>query len=394
MDEGDNFNSTARKRSSLQATDNSAGSDIDHTDSCELSIARGSKKQKRDTDLEGGDVEVHLPEGSVGHAATAANPKEQAGDRSSTRQRRRGTGGPWACRMCSFENPWLNAACEMCMSPRPNARTSDSDKEPVGHGARGRGSDVSSLSAACDALYHQTDLLSSSSLASDNLVEQQRKREAKLKRKLEATRRANLKALCHYAAMVSRGGVGSDGLPSIISDAQGSGASDDSVKTAQRGCGRPRGKASKENSQGTSATGRGHGGGASLHLNVTTLHSHGLPLKQQHHTAAEFETGTLIRYAFQDEDKAWVWYVGMVTGAWCRQPWYKVMFEDGEQLWVRLDPPSWGRMWKDIEVTSTSAAVETARFERNLEAASPVALEQLRIDLKDSGAKKVGRCEY
>ena len=220
----------------------------------------------------------------------------------------------------------------------------------------------------------------------DLLVEQQhkRKREAKLKRKrkLEATPRASLKALC------------------IISGTQGSGASDHGVETAPRGRGRPRGKASKEDSRGTGAAVRSQGGGASFHSNATSLHCHGPPLQQQRdYAATKFETGTLIRYAFQDEDKAWVWYVGMVTGAWRRQSWYKVVFEDGEQLWLRLDPLSQGRLWKDIKVTNTSAAVEMARFERNLEAASPVALEQLRVDLescaaRDSGAKKIGRCEF
>ena len=40
------------------------------------------------------------------------------------RIRRRNAGGPWACVVCSFENPWLNTSCKMCHSPRPSSSDS------------------------------------------------------------------------------------------------------------------------------------------------------------------------------------------------------------------------------------------------------------------------------
>ena len=52
----------------------------------------------------------------VGHSETSltvtGNTMEEGVGRAwSARTRRRGAGEPWACRICSFENPWLNAAC-------------------------------------------------------------------------------------------------------------------------------------------------------------------------------------------------------------------------------------------------------------------------------------------
>jgi len=271
--------------------------------------------------------------------------EETVGRAWSARTRRRGAGGPWACHICSFENPWLNAACEICLALRPSAR------EGAATGGRNLDSGRSQQHPA-DFLLDPTSFV-----ASEHLVEQQRKHEAKLKRKLDSTRRTNLKALCRYAAMLSRGEIGSNGQPLFAAGSNESSTGDRSKPTR----GRPRGKKAKVKGQ---------------------RQEHG---DSQAHCDAEFVPGSLIRYAFQNEENAWVWYMGMVTSAWHKQSWHKVMFEYGEQMWVRLDSMSRGCMWKAVlPASSAHVAVETARFERSLAAASPEALEQLRIDLRIS----------
>jgi hypothetical protein len=62
-----------------------------------------------------------------------------------------------------------------------------------------------------------------------------------------------------------------------------------------------------------------------------------------------------------------------------RSPWFKVLFEDGENLWVYLDAPSKDRLWAGIKPALRAA--ENVRFEHNLELASPGAVARLHKKL-------------
>jgi len=89
--------------------------------------------------------------------------------------------------------------------------------------------------------------------------------------------------------------------------------------------------------------------------------------------------GKLIRYAFQTETQEWLWYTGVVQAAWRKNSWFRVMFEDGEQMWVRCDKESKGRMWQEIE--PRNVASEKLRFENNLNLASPGAFSKLKFNV-------------
>jgi hypothetical protein len=102
-------------------------------------------------------------------------------------------------------------------------------------------------------------------------------------------------------------------------------------------------------------------------------------------------TGTLIRYSFHLEDTTAdvMWRVGMVHASWHKQSWYMVMFEDGSNLWVRLDPEAKGLKWEGVTGDFCAAVVETARFERSLGAANPEALALLRRQLASAISPQV-----
>ena len=54
-----------------------------------------------------------------------------------------------------------------------------------------------------------------------------------------------------------------------------------------------------------------------------------------------------------------------------------VMFEDGVNLWARLDPEARSLKWEVVTGDVAAAAAETARFEQSLGAVNPEALALL-----------------
>ena len=99
--------------------------------------------------------------------------------------------------------------------------------------------------------------------------------------------------------------------------------------------------------------------------------------------------GSLIRYAFESDSEEWIWYVGVVQSDFTKGDWYKAIFEDGEQLWVRLDSDSMGRLWSIIE--RSSIGQETERFEHNIDLVIPGSSDHLRTSIKSAARSLAGR---
>jgi hypothetical protein len=93
--------------------------------------------------------------------------------------------------------------------------------------------------------------------------------------------------------------------------------------------------------------------------------------------------GKLIKYAFQNEDKEWIWYVGVVNvrknKSKQKDSFHEVLFDDGEQLWVQLDAESKGKYWKEIK--DSQAVRERHKFDQLVQIVNAEGLEKLNRDL-------------
>ena len=93
-----------------------------------------------------------------------------------------------------------------------------------------------------------------------------------------------------------------------------------------------------------------------------------------------FPPGTLIKYAFPDEEVEWIWFIGAVRSELSRSDWHQVFFEDGDDLWVRLNAESREQQWNLVEVDQICR--ETSHLERSIERITPGASAQLRTDIR------------
>jgi len=244
-------------------------------------------------------------------------------------QKRRAASGPWDCPMCSFQNPWLRSVCSMCFSPRSSARGSSE----VAMGNQGQSPPL--------------------------LMAAQLKQELHLKKKLENKRRAALRTLARVAASSLASELPFS--PVFSEKRRRELESQIDEGKSKRVC------SEQTKDRNTSADGRRH------HMRPP------LPPPTTR-SSSTFEVGALLKYAFEDENQTWIWYLGIVLETWPRCPWYKMLFEDGENLWVYLDGPSEGRLWAGIKPILRSA--EMVRFEHNLELASPGEVVRLHKQLK------------
>jgi len=283
------------------------------------SFCRKLSAEKRDTVDENAQNDNQSPSQS-GHAQDDLSNQNQI--------KRRAASGPWDCAMCSFQNPWLRAVCSMCFSPRSSARGSSE----VANGHQGQSPPL-----------HMAAQL---------------KQELHLKKKLENKRRAALEAL----ARVATSSLQSE-LPfsPVLSEMR---RRDLESKLAESKSKRVCTEQSKDRS--TSSDGR-------RHQMRPPLPPHNVRF------SSAFEVGALLKYAFEDENQSLIWYLGIVLETWPRGPWYKMLFEDGEYLWVYLDAPSENRLWAGIK--SALREAEMVRFEHNLELASPGEVARLHTQL-------------
>jgi len=112
-----------------------------------------------------------------------------------------------------------------------------------------------------------------------------------------------------------------------------------------------------------------------LNVKVDKVSRH---LKYRNPEFEKLTVGKLIRYAFANEDQVRQWYTGIIRSGWRNKSWKNVLFEDGENMWVRLDAESKGNIWDEIDCDVCDA--ERSRFSKLVGIINPEALEMLGND--------------
>jgi hypothetical protein len=285
------------------------------------------------------------------------------------RSKRRAAGGPWNCAACSFENVWLDVSCQMCSSPRPSVRTVES-------------------------VRHSPDSSDKTTLSDDRLlsiVEQQKRRiegarlAARWHHKV-SKQHASLKALARLASSTLSSSfettAGEFGSLLLTEDALVRSGTFKRRGKEETVCGPLNATLRKQPSRNLSSI--------SKNRSSNDLSDRSKPriLDSTSSTSMPLKTGSLVKYAFQTETREWLWYLGLIQSVWHNNnSWFKVMFEDGEQLWVRLDTASQGRLWATVD--DSESLKETLRFEEHLELASPGTVAKLRADMTSSTISKI-----
>lgn len=245
------------------------------------------------------------------------------------RVKRRRASCSWSCKSCSFENQWLSACCEMCFTARP--------------------------SASSDSVVHPAKL------ARPHTDEQPKRKNSG----------ASLKALARFASTI--GSFSSKLSPEAREPTDDQENTMKEVakflvpKASARGKGRGRGRG-----WGGDRSGRGKPGRPKM--SVVSV----VPAVGTVSASTVQSIGKMIRYAFQQDGGEWLWFTGIVRSVWPANSWHKVLFEDGEQMWVRLDSESHDRLWNEIDADSLEEEFE--RFKQHLQLASPGAFDRMRYD--------------
>ena len=281
------------------------------------------------------------------------------------REKRRAASGPWACPACSFENAWLETTCQICLSPRPSVR---SDPEQTLHS---------------DAKERHAQMV------------RDQQHEYKQKR-LGAKHRTSIKALARLASSsLSPDFVWPlDDATEPTPRCQKSKNKDSSATSlnarktkaldARPGRGGPKRPARLTNitAGGEVKPSTGQMVGKNRRVSRSCNQEEASTCASKEDFRCSLRPGMLIHYAFQEGKMEWVWYKGMILCGWrsSKSAWKKVMFEDGEQLWVLLDRASNGRLWKTINAQDMVKVVND--FEQTLSLVSPKSLTSLKSELK------------
>lgn len=241
----------------------------------------------------------------------------------------------WPCRMCSFENHYRSHRCEICMAdrdcvPEVPIRSSSSSHTRLGS--------LSTTSEQLDSPIRQTRPTSSllRTLARVAALEAQRKPAPKATFSHVLLQRLN--TTCNKSLVAGENAKSMQSIEESKDARKATRDRDDDNKRSS--ILRPRGEYAVDRDHRISLT-----------------------------------PGSLIRYEFPVDGQP-MWFIGAIypdtpTSAGR----YHVLFEDGEDLWVRLSQGSKGSAWAGVEFSTFER--EWAAFEKSLRGSNPEALDHL-----------------
>lgn len=106
---------------------------------------------------------------------------------------------------------------------------------------------------------------------------------------------------------------------------------------------------------------------------------------REHEHISRLRPGSLIRYGFENSPgKELQWFVGIIANSQAKKKsyYYDILFDDGDELCVQLNPHNNGKYWEKIKDVHIKR--ERTRFDRLVRTTNPDALDKMNRELEYS----------